>query len=86
MGRRTWLGTFLLTVVLAVGMTAPAYGTKQDVEAAKKKASSLEEEKKKVEAVLKDLEGLKSDAAAYVKKLDGEGLYGAIHAGADAVY
>lgn len=72
MGRRTWLGTLLLTVVLAVGMTAPAYGTKQDVEEAKKKASSLEEEKKKVEAVLKDLEGLKSDAAAYVKKLDGE--------------
>ena len=59
MGRRTWLGTLLLTVVLAVGMTAPAYGTKQDVEEAKKKASSLEEEKKKVEAVLKDLEGLK---------------------------
>ena len=68
MGRRTWLGTFLLTVVLAVGMTAPAYGTKQDVEAAKKKASSLEEEKKKVEAVLKDLEGLKRSEERRVGK------------------
>ena len=42
------------------------------MEAAKKKASSLEEEKKKVETVLKELQGLKNDAAAYVEKLDKE--------------
>lgn len=72
MGRRTWIRALALAAALAVGVPAPAYGTKQDVEEAKKKASSLEEEKKKVETVLKELEGLKSDAAAYVKKLDGE--------------
>lgn len=72
MGRRTWIRALALAAALAVGVPAPAYGTKQDVEDAKKKASSLEEEKKKVETVLKELEGLKSDAAAYVKKLDGE--------------
>ena len=72
MGRKTWIRALALAAALAVGVPAPAYGTKQDVEDAKKKASSLEEEKKKVETVLKELEGLKSDAAAYVKKLDGE--------------
>ena len=72
MGRRTWIRALALAAALAVGVPAPAYGTKQDVEEAKKKAGSLEEEKKKVETVLKELEGLKSDAAAYVKKLDGE--------------
>lgn len=72
MGRRIWIRALALAAALAVGVPAPAYGTKQDVEDAKKKASSLEEEKKKVETVLKELEGLKSDAAAYVKKLDGE--------------
>lgn len=60
----------MLACLLAAAPAAPAYATKQDVEAAKKKASSLEQEKKKVEATLKDLEGLKNDAAAYVKKLD----------------
>ena len=40
-------------------------------EAAKKKVSSIEEEKKKVQATIKNLEGLKNDAAAYVKELDG---------------
>lgn len=36
-----------------------------------KKVSSIEEEKKKVQATIKNLEGLKNDAAAYVKELDG---------------
>ena len=58
--------------MLSVTTIHPVYGTKQDVEAAKKKAGSLEQEKKKVEEALKGLEGLKSDAAAYVKELDGE--------------
>ena len=43
---------------------------RQSLDDAKKKKSSLEEEKKKTEAAIKSLEGLKSDAAAYVKKLD----------------
>ncbi|MDD3253150.1 MAG: peptidoglycan DD-metalloendopeptidase family protein [Lachnospiraceae bacterium] len=60
-----------LVLALAGASASPVYATKQDVEAAKKKASSLEEEKQKVEASLKSLEGLKQDAAAYVKKLDG---------------
>ena len=54
----------VLAVLLAVRAPVPAYATRQDVEAAKKKASSLEEEKKKVETVLKELQGLKNDAAA----------------------
>lgn len=49
----------------------PAYGTKTDVNTAKDKITSLEEEKKKTEQTIKDLEGLKADTAAYVKKLDG---------------
>ncbi|MDO5407501.1 MAG: peptidoglycan DD-metalloendopeptidase family protein [Eubacteriales bacterium] len=59
-------------LLLCVTAAQPVYATKQDVEAAKKKAGSLEQEKKKVEEALKGLESLKSDAAAYVKKLDGE--------------
>lgn len=60
----------LLALCLMVCFVTPAYATKQDVDAAKQKASSLEEEKKRVEDTLKSLEGLKSDAAAYVKQLD----------------
>lgn len=60
----------MLVLLLAASFVTPAYATKQDVDAAKQKASSLEEEKKKVENTLKSLEGLKSDAAAYVKQLD----------------
>lgn len=59
-------------LLLCATAVQPVYATKQDVEAAKKKAGSLEQEKKKVEEALKGLESLKSDAAAYVKKLDGE--------------
>lgn len=61
----------MLAVVLVGTAAIPAYATKQDVEAAKQKASSLEQEKQKVQDSLKNLEGLKSDAAAYVKQLDG---------------
>lgn len=60
----------LLVVCLTVVAVNPAYATKQEIEAAKQKASSLEEEKKKIEASLKNLESLKGDAAAYVMQLD----------------
>lgn len=73
MGNRAkrW-STVLLILILCVGLTQPTFATKVEVEAAKKKVTSLEEEKKKVEAALKSLEGLKSDAAAYIKKLDAQ--------------
>ena len=65
-------GLFLwAAAAAALILISPAYGTKKDVEDAKRKASSLEEEKKKVEATLKGLESLKKDAAAYVRELDG---------------
>lgn len=48
----------------------PAGATKVGLEDAKKKRTALEEEKKKTEDAIKNLESLKSDAAAYVKKLD----------------
>lgn len=70
-GRKKGILCVMLAVCLAVSSGTPAYATKQQVEDAKKKVSSLEEEKKKVEESLKGLESLKSDAAAYVKKLDG---------------
>lgn len=68
-GRAAALG---LAVILAAGGIFPAYGTKLEVEDAKKKADSIEEEKKKVENSLKELEGLKSDAVAYVRRLDND--------------
>ena len=61
----------MLGTIIAVSSFQTVYATKQDVEAAKKKVSSIEEEKKKVQATIKNLEGLKNDAAAYVKELDG---------------
>lgn len=62
----------LILIVLLAALTAvPVYGaSKKDVDAAKGKISSLEEEKKKTEQAIRDLEGLKSDTEAYVKKLD----------------
>lgn len=60
----------LAVIMLAVCLVFPSYGTKTEVEDAKKKVDSLEEEKKKVEAAIKNLESLKSDTAAYVKQLD----------------
>lgn len=69
--RRRRIASAALAVFLAVGGISPVYATKVDVEEAKKKASSLEQEKKKVEESLKNLESLKTDAAAYVRRLDG---------------
>lgn len=60
----------LLAIVLAAACAFPAYGTSSDINQAKDRATSLEEEKKKVESTLKDLEGLKADMEAYVRELD----------------
>lgn len=72
---KAWKKWGLLWISFAAILTTglfPSYATKKDVEAAKKKVSSMEAEKKKVEAALKNLEGLKHDTAAYVKQLDGD--------------
>lgn len=55
---------------LTLGTVFSSYATSKAIEDAKKKVSSMEEEKKKVESTLKELEGKKSDTAAYVKELD----------------
>nr|WP_034859679.1 M23 family metallopeptidase [Hungatella hathewayi] len=60
----------MLAIALAAACAFPAYGTSSDINKAKDKASSLEEEKKKVETTLKNLEGLKADMEAYVRELD----------------
>ena len=64
----------ILSLSLIIGMAAAfsSYATSTQMEDAKKKVSALEEEKKKMEGTLKELEGLKSDAAAYVKRLDAD--------------
>lgn len=59
-----------LGVMLALLCIFPSYATKTDVDEAKKKATSLEKEKKEIESNIKELEGLKKDAAAYIKSLD----------------
>lgn len=63
-------GIAAAALLLAVNLSFPAYGTKKDVEAAKSRATALEEEKKKVEQTLKSLEGQKADTASYVQQLD----------------
>ena len=64
---------FLTVLLLASMVSAPVYGaTKKDVENAKSKISSLEEEKKKTEAAIKELETLKSDTEKYVRSLDAQ--------------
>lgn len=66
-------GRLLLALLLAALTVAPVYGaTKKDVDAAKGKISSLEEEKKKTEAAIRELEGLKSDTEKYVRSLDSQ--------------
>lgn len=61
-----------MTIAAAMAVLAffPSYATKTQVEQEQEKKSALEEEKEKVEAALKNLEGLKSDTAAYVQQLD----------------
>lgn len=63
-------GKVTLALCFIMACTFPAYGTKTDIKDAREKASALEAEKKRVENTLKELEGLKQDAAAYVRRLD----------------
>lgn len=60
-----------LVVLMASLAAAPAYGaSKKDVDSAKGKISSIEEEKKKTEQAIKELETLKANTESYVRKLD----------------
>lgn len=59
----------ILAATLAVPETALAV-TSQDAEDAREQVSSMEDEMKKVQQTLTDLEGLKNDTAAYVRELD----------------
>ena len=59
-------------VLLLLCLSSPAYGTKKELEAEKEKTSVIEEEKKKVEDTLKNLEGQKADTESYVRQLDQE--------------
>lgn len=72
MKRRKGTGAAVLLGALLLGLGAAftSYGTSSDMESAREKVSALEEEKKRVESTISQLEGLKSDAAAYVKQLD----------------
>lgn len=56
--------------LLAISCIFPSYATKTEMEEAKKKASSLEEEKKDIETAISELKGLENDAASYIKNLD----------------
>ena len=66
-------GKFLaaaLSFALVLATPLSAQATKSGLRDAKNKRTALEAEKKKTEQQLKNLEGLKSDTTAYVKKLD----------------
>jgi len=66
--RKKKIAVLAAAAALTLGTVFSSYAT--SIEDAKKKVSSMEEEKKKVESTLKELEGKKSDTAAYVKELD----------------
>lgn len=51
-------------------MAFSSYAVNVEIEDARRQVSTLEDEKKKVEGTLKQLESLKDDTAAYVKELD----------------
>lgn len=72
--KRKTAGTRLFLAVLLVSLSAVPVNaaTKKDVENAKGKITSLEEEKKKTEAAIRELESLKSDTESYVRSLDAQ--------------
>lgn len=68
--RKKKIAVLAAAAALTLGTVFSSYATSKAIEDAKKKVSSMEEEKKKVESTLKELEGKMSDTAAYVKELD----------------
>lgn len=68
--QRKKIGIILLALSLAIP-SFPIYADpKQEIADSKDKISSLEDEKKRVQEAISDLESLKADTAAYVTKLD----------------
>ena len=68
--RKKKIAVLAAAAALTLGTVFSSYATSKAIEDAKKKVSSMEEEKKKGDSALKELEGKKSDTAAYVKELD----------------
>ena len=64
------IATILLTVLCCILAVFPAFATKSNLESAKKKKTAIEQEKKRAEATLKNLQALKGDAVRYVAELD----------------
>lgn len=62
--------TVLLAGICCMLLVFPALATKSGLNDAKKKKTALEEEKKRAEQTVKQLETLRGDTAAYVKQLD----------------
>ena len=69
MGKRK-AAALAATAVFTALVLFPSFGENAQIKEEQEKKSALEEEKEKVEAVLKDMESLKSDTAAYVQRLD----------------
>lgn len=69
MQKKTWM-TVLLTILCCILAVFPAFATKSGLQDAKKKKTAIEQEKKRAEATLKNLEALKGDAVRYVAELD----------------
>ena len=64
------IATILLMVLCCTLAVFPAFATKSNLESAKKKKTAIEQEKKRAEATLKNLQALKGDAVRYVAELD----------------
>ena len=68
--RKKKIMTIALTFFCCILAVFPALATKSGLEDAKKKKTAIEQEKKRAEATLKNLEALKGDAVRYVAELD----------------
>ena len=68
--RNKKIATIVLTILCCLLAVFPAFATKTSLESAKKKKTAIEQEKKRAEATLKNLEALKGDAVRYVAELD----------------
>ena len=68
--RKKRIVTILLAFLCCVLAVFPAFASKSSLESAKKKKTAIEQEKKRAEATLKNLEALKGDAVRYVAELD----------------
>lgn len=71
MNRQTAKIRYIMVLLFVLLAAVPVYGaSKKEVEAAKGKITSLEEEKKKTEALILQLESQKKDTEQYVRSLD----------------